>query len=69
MTERMMRWFAYEHLKPELQDISKPFGELAKWIEANLASGPERTVVLRKLLEAKDAGVRAFIEGQQETKP
>ena len=63
-TERMMRWFAYAHLKPELQEISKPFGELAEHIVKTIKPGPERTVALRKLLEAKDAGVRAHLEGQ-----
>jgi hypothetical protein len=57
--ERMLKWFAYEHLPPHLQDTSKPFGELAKQIVESIDSGPERTVALRKLLESKDAAVRA----------
>lgn len=61
--DRMMRWFEYAHLPPHLQETSKPFCDLAAWIETNLAAGPERTVALRKLLEAKDAGVRAKLEG------
>ena len=60
MTEdRMLKWFAYEHLPPHLQEVSRPFGELANLICATIEPGPERTVCLRKLLEAKDAGVRA----------
>jgi hypothetical protein len=59
MPERMLQFFSYQHLKPELADVSKQFCDLAEWIEANLPSNPERTVALRKLLEAKDAGVRA----------
>jgi hypothetical protein len=39
--------------------LSVPFFNLAHWIAANIPSGPERTVALRKLLEAKDAAVRA----------
>jgi hypothetical protein len=61
MTDRMLQFFAWEHLKPELQEKSKPFGQLAEWIVENLPQNPERTVALRKLLEAKDAGVRAVV--------
>lgn len=55
----IMQFFAYDHLKPELQQHSKPFGDLAAHIIATLPRNPERTVALRKLLEAKDAAVRA----------
>lgn len=61
MTDRILQFFAYSHLKPEFQAASKPFGELAEWIVANLPQNPERTVALRKLLEAKDAAVRARV--------
>ena len=57
--ERMMKWFAYEHLPAHLQEMSKPFGELAAEVCRQAEPGPERTVALRKLLEAKDAAVRA----------
>ena len=55
----MLQFFAYEHLKPELQEHSKPFGDLAQHLVATLPRNPERTVALRKLLEAKDCAVRA----------
>lgn len=57
--ERMMKWFAYSHLPEHLQAVSKPFGELAELMCRTIDTGPERTVALRKLLEAKDAAVRA----------
>ena len=57
--EPIMQFFAYEHLPAHLQEISKPFGELAKVIVETLPRNPERTVALRKLLESKDAAVRA----------
>lgn len=57
--ERMLKWFAYTHLPAHLQEVSKPFGELAQHIADTVDAGPERTVALRKLLEAKDAAVRA----------
>lgn len=59
MTDRMMQFFAYSHLPPHLQEISKPFGDLAEHICATLPSNAERTAGLRKLLEAKDCIVRA----------
>lgn len=57
--ERMLKWFAFEHLPPHLQDASRPFSELASKICEFATPGPERTVALRRLLESKDAAVRA----------
>jgi hypothetical protein len=57
--ERMLKWFAYSHLPQGLQSVSKPFSDLAFAICESVETGPERTVALRKLLEAKDAAVRA----------
>jgi hypothetical protein len=59
--EPILQFFAYEHLPAHLADVSRPFGELAAGIVASLPRNPERTVALRKLLEAKDAAVRALI--------
>jgi len=59
MIDRMMQFFAYEHLPPHLQEISKPFGDLALHIVDTLPANAERTAGLRKLLEAKDCAVRA----------
>lgn len=55
----ILRFFTYKHLPEKLQVISKPFCELATSIEADYPNGPEKSVALRKLLEAKDAAVRA----------
>lgn len=57
--EPILQFFNYRHLPSELQPVSAPFSELAHWIDAALPRNPERTVALRKLLEAKDAAVRA----------
>lgn len=57
--DRMLQFFQYEHLPPHLQEISKPFGDMARFIVETLPSNPERTAGLRKLLEAKDCIVRA----------
>jgi len=56
-----MQYFEYDHLPPHLQAVSKPFGELAQLVVETLPRNPERTVALRKLLEGKDAAVRALI--------
>lgn len=58
----MLKWFAYGHLPEHLQVVSKSFGDLASVIVATIQPGPERTVALRKLLEAKDAAVRAVVQ-------
>lgn len=57
----LLQFFEYAHLPPHLQNVSKPFGDLAHWIVATLPRNPERTVALRKLLEAKDCAVRAVL--------
>lgn len=57
----LMQFFAYNHLPEAMQSISKPFGELAELIHGTIPRNPERTVAIRKLLEAKDCAVRAFI--------
>lgn len=59
--DRIMQFFEYAHLPEHLKAVSQPFCELAGWIESNLPLNPERTVALRKLLEAKDAAVRSKI--------
>lgn len=58
----IIRYFEYEHLPEKLQRISKPFCDLANRMDASLPKGPEASVALRKLLEAKDAAVRAALD-------
>lgn len=58
--EHIEQFFAYAHLPEHLQKVSKPFGDLAQFI-LTLPRNPERTVALRKLLESKDAAVRAVV--------
>lgn len=59
--DHIMQFFAWGHLPPHLQAVSRPFGDIAEQIEATVPRNPERTVALRKLLEAKDAAVRAVV--------
>ena len=57
----ILHFFHYSHLPPGLQAASAPFCRLALHIIETLPRNAERTVALRKLLEAKDAAVRANI--------
>ena len=57
--DHILRYFHYSHLPEMLQDRSRPFCELARLILDTTNRNPERTVAFRKLLEAKDAAVRA----------
>jgi hypothetical protein len=58
-TEPLLQFFEFEHLRPDLQVVSSQFAALAESIVHDLPRNPERTVALRKLLEAKDCAVRA----------
>jgi len=57
----ILRFFHYAHLPPALRERSSPFCDLAYRIIATTPRNAERTVALRKLLEAKDAAVRAAL--------
>lgn len=59
--DRLLQFFAYDHLPANLKPTSKLFSDLAQQLLAGLPPNPERTVALRKLLEAKDCAVRAAI--------
>lgn len=56
-----MQFFSYAHLPEAMQAHSRPFCTLAAMLVETLPRNPERSVALRKLLEAKDAAVRAAI--------
>lgn len=61
MKNNLLQFFKYEHLPEHLQTIIKPFHDLAHQMANTLPSNPETTVMLRKLLEAKDCAVRSVI--------
>lgn len=56
-----MKFFDYEHLPEKLQKVSKPIGDVARQMDAELPDGAEKSAGLRKLLEAKDCLVRAAL--------
>lgn len=59
--DHVLRYFHYSHLPERLQDMSREFCRLARHIVDSAPRNPERTVALRKLLEAKDAAVRSTL--------
>jgi hypothetical protein len=60
--ESILQHFRYDHLPEPLQEVSKDFHTLANKVAARKPDNPETTVALRKLLEAKDAAVRACVQ-------
>lgn len=61
LREPLLRFFRFAHLPTALQAYSKPWAALAVHICESLPPSAERTVALRKLLEGKDAAVRAAL--------
>lgn len=59
--DHILQFFHYAHLPVALKSRSQPFCAVARLIVDTTPRNPERTVALRKLLEAKDANVRAFV--------
>ena len=59
--EPMLRWFEFDHLPEDIRDVSEEFCVLANRLVLMVPRSPERTVALRKLLESKDAAVRAAL--------
>jgi hypothetical protein len=57
----VMQFFECDHLPDNLKAVSMPICGLANWMADVLPPNPETTVALRKLLEAKDAAVRAVV--------
>lgn len=57
----LLPYFAYSHLPEHLRLVSQKFYDLAYEMAENLKAGPMLDVCLQKLLEAKDAAVRAAL--------
>lgn len=65
----LLRYFEYVHLPAHLQEISRPFSDLADELvrelgeatDGKLDAGPQLNRSLQKLLESKDAAVRAAL--------
>lgn len=57
----VLKFFEHRHLSDRLQAISTPFRRLAWDLAKTLPYDTETSISLRKLLEAKDAAVRAEV--------
>lgn len=62
----LLKYFACKHLPARLAALSKKFHDLAEHLTETLPEGSEKTVAIRKLLEAKDAVVRSTaVDGKE----
>lgn len=59
----LLPYFEFKHLPRHLQDVSKPYYDLAHTMSSGDLgqAGPELTVALRYLLISKDSAVRAAL--------
>ncbi len=62
MTNNKAEWFNYQHLPEHLQAASKLFYDVAVAMEELCpTNSDQRTIAFQKLIEVKDAYVRACI--------
>lgn len=66
---KILRYFRYDHLPEPLRSISHQLHDLAHEMAVLLPDTAERAVFFRKLLEAKDAAVRAALPDVVEEEP
>lgn len=57
--EQLAQFFSYAHLPAAKQEVSRNFARLAVVVYETVPRNAERTASVRKILEAKDAAVRA----------
>ena len=62
MEHDLIKWMDNPSLAPEVRVVSRIFAHAAKELDLILSGSAEKTVAMRKLLEAKDAAVRARVE-------
>ena len=59
----VLKWFTSDHMKPgKTKEIAEEYEEFALWLADTVPQSAERSAALRKLLESKDAAVRAALE-------
>lgn len=59
--EQILKFFRFSHLPKKVQEVSCIFADAAICVLSHAPRCAERTVALRKLLEGKDAAVRAAL--------
>ena len=66
----ILEFFKFDHLPEHLQEISKPFANLAHAMaDSTNPTNAETAAGLRKLLEAKDCAVRAVVSQLSKAAP
>ena len=55
----LLQFFETEHMPDGLTTISQPFFDLANAINRSLDDNQEKTICLRKLMEARDSALRS----------
>lgn len=58
----ILRWFKSDNLPEHIRGVAEQFEKLAIDLDIALEPGAEKATALRKILEAKDAALRAVIE-------
>ena len=59
----VIKFFKFDHLPHnKMREIAQQIANLANLLEETIPESPEKSVGMRKLLEAKDCFVRAVLE-------
>jgi len=66
MAAPILKYFGFSHLPEPLLEVSQKFHALAFELDGLLPDGPEKTTALRKILEGKDAAVRAALDAKHD---
>lgn len=64
MSNYLMQFFWGVHLPEDLREINRPVEALARQMNEGLPNNAEKTVGLRKLIEAREAFFRAKLAGE-----
>ena len=59
--EPILQFFETAHLPAPLREVSAPFGTLARAMADRLPLNGQRDIALQRILDAKDAAVRALL--------
>jgi hypothetical protein len=59
--DAILQFFEFDHLPPDVRQVAMHFHALAHNVVQLCRRNPERSVALRKLVEAKDAAIRALL--------
>lgn len=62
----LRQYFGWEHLPEHMQAISRPFGELAAFMDDLLPDNHQKDQMMHLLIQAKDCAVRAKIHKKSE---